>query len=86
MKLTLEIPPGLLREAEAFAAGHAKSMDALVADALRRVLPVNGTSPARRRSPAATRWLQQWEDLVEAVDRERRSGRNAREILRQSRR
>jgi hypothetical protein len=89
MKLTLDIPVGLLREAEAFAAGHAKSVDALVVDALRRVLPEkpgNGTPEARQGASAAARWLRQWEQLVEEVDRGRQSGRSAREILRQSRR
>ena len=89
MKLTLEIPVGLLREVKAFAADHAKSVDVLVAEALRRVLPEqpgNGGASASQGSPAAAKWLRQWERLVEEVDRKRRSGRSAREILRQSRR
>lgn len=96
MKLTVEIPATLLREAELFAAGHAQSVEMLVVEALRQVLLSNGSSSApasaapkssqARPSPAAAKWLREWEQWVEDLDRKRGSGPSAREILRRSRR
>jgi hypothetical protein len=96
VKLTVEIPAALMRKARAMAASRAKSVEAVVLEALHHALVSNGsvaTQPSSvvagtkgRRSPKAVKWVQQWEQLVNAVAQARKSDRTAREILRQTRR